>query len=314
MFEVSNEIQGSGDQKFVPSVDPEVVQALASKSDRLASLYRDIAGPMLAVPPYGLGYPSDIAQSSYYPSANLDEAEISSISKLLELEGIYPENTRISKQNDLNYTVHLASVELSEPRSYILDSGRTIQIVGGDHAAELASICSELSLAGAYAANDIQKDFLSAYIASFQTGSLDQYRDSLRLWVTDKAPRVENIFGFVEPYRDPYGIRAEFEGLVAIADDEETRLLGKLVDNSAKFIRRLPWAVGEENNGKGPFEKRLFEPPDFSSIHSRFKTSWHRWGYTNDSQRLRIVRASSFQESTCPTSVKASLLRPNYQN
>ena len=253
-------------------MDQEVVQTLAFKSDQLASLYKKISGPMFAIPPYGLGYTSDTAQTSYYPCGNLCEAEIASISKLLELEGIYPENTRISKQAGLNYTVHLASVQSGEPRCFSLDSERTVQIVAGDHAGELTSMCSELSLAATYAANDIQKDLLSAYVDSFQTGSLDQYRDSLRLWVKDKAPRVENIFGFVEPYRDPYGVRAEFEGLVAIADDEETRLLGKLVDNSAKFIRRLPWAVGEENDGKGPFEKRLFEPPDFSSIHSGFKT------------------------------------------
>ena len=86
-------------------------------------------------------------------------------------------------------------------------------------------------------------------------------------------PRVENIFGYVEPYRDPYGIRAEFEGLVAISDPEETRALTKLVEHSATFIRRLPWADGDslENDGKGPFEKALFEPPDFTSIHSTYK-------------------------------------------
>lgn len=265
--------QGSGDQKFIPAVDPEIVQTLASKSNRLASLYKDVSWPMFAIPPYGLGYPSDVTQSSYYPSGNLSEAEISSISKLLELKGIYPENTRISQEADLKYTVHVASVQPGEPRSFPLDSGKTIQIVGGDHAANLASVCSELSQAATYAANDTQKGFLSDYVNSYQTGNLDQYRDSLRLWVKDKAPRVENIFGFVEPYRDPYGVRAEFEGLVAIVDDEETRLLRKLVDNSSKFIRRLPWAVGEENDGKGPFEKHLFEPPDFSSIHSRFSFS-----------------------------------------
>lgn len=58
------------------------------------------------------------------------------------------------------------------------------------------------------------------------------------------------------------------KGLVAIADDKETMLLGKLVENSAQFIRRLPWTVDGENDGKGPFEKALFEPPDFSSIHT----------------------------------------------
>ncbi|PON27672.1 dipeptidyl-peptidase 3 [Trichoderma gamsii] len=111
------------------------------------------------------------------------------------------------------------------------------------------------------------RSVISAYIESFETGSLDAYRKSQRLWVRDKAPRVENIFGFVEPYRDPQGVRAEFEALVAIADDKETLLLTKLVDNSARFIRWLPWAT-PKNDGKGPFEKSLFEPPDCSSIHA----------------------------------------------
>lgn len=75
--------------------------------------------------------------------------------------------------------------------------------------------------------------------------------------------------GFVEPYRDPHGVRAEFESLVAIADDGETAMLAKLVELSPRFIRRLPWAT-EDNDGKGPFEKSLFEPPDFSSIHCVF--------------------------------------------
>jgi dipeptidyl-peptidase-3 len=43
------------------------------------------------------------------------------------------------------------------------------------------------------------------------------------------------------------------------------------VQKSSIFIRRLPWAVGsDENDGKGPFEKELFESPDFTSLHSKF--------------------------------------------
>jgi dipeptidyl-peptidase III len=87
--------------------------------------------------------------------------------------------------------------------------------------------------------------------------------------VADRAPTAENIFGFVEPYRDPFGIRAEFEALVAMPNAEETKVLTKLVESSDCFIRRLPWAAGcTENNAKGRFENALFEPPDFASIHS----------------------------------------------
>lgn len=58
--------------------------------------------------------------------------------------------------------------------------------------------------------------------------------------MTDISPRVENILGFVEPYRDPYDVRAEWEGAACISDPDETSKLKALVDNPTKFIRRLP--------------------------------------------------------------------------
>jgi dipeptidyl-peptidase-3 len=164
----------------------------------------------------------------------------------------------------------------AEPTAFEVPTfGATLKLRRGDHSEELAKICASLSEAKKYAANERQELFLSQYIESFQTGDLEVYRESQRTWITDKSPRVENIFGFVEPYRDPYGVRAEFEGLVAITDLEETKALLKLVENSSTFIKRLPWVGGDENNGKGPFEKALFEPPDFTSIHCKSKGPIH---------------------------------------
>jgi hypothetical protein len=40
-----------------------------------------------------------------------------------------------------------------------------------------------------------------------------------------KRALMENIFGFVEPYQNVCGIRAEFESPVRAADTEETKLL-----------------------------------------------------------------------------------------
>ncbi len=169
------------------------------------------------------------------------------------------------------YEVLQASVNQDAiPQVISADSKAPVTIVRGDHSEHLKKIVSSLSEASKYAANETQKQFIAQYIESFQTGNLETYRDSQRTWIQDRNPRVENIFGFVEPYRDPYGIRAEFEGLVAISDAEETKTLLKLVECSDKFIKRLPWAVMDEsdNGGKGPFEKSLFETPDFTSIHS----------------------------------------------
>ncbi len=227
---------------------------------------------MTTIPPYGLGFPSDTAQSAYYPGDTaITRDEIAAVSRSLEEYSIFPENTRIRKVSspkEHTFEVLRASVEHdTEPSVLDIPSlGATMKVIAGDHSEELARICASLSEAKRYVANEKQEHFLSLYIESFRTGNLEAYRNSQRAWITDKSPRVENIFGFVEPYRDPYGIRAEFEGLVAITDLEETSKLTKLVESSGVFIKKLPWARNNENNGKGPFEKTLFEPPDFTSI------------------------------------------------
>ncbi|KAI0866105.1 peptidase family M49-domain-containing protein [Xylaria cubensis] len=260
---------GSGDQKFIPKMNQNALKIIASQTSELKKLYEEFRNEIFAIPPYSLGFPSTVLQSSYYLGDQISQEEIALVSKVLDAASIFPENTRIEKLKSNAYKVHQASID-STGVEQSLDTFNTsieVQLVGGDHAADLERMCDNLDRASIYAANDTQRKFLKEYIESFRTGSLDAYRDSLRTWVTDKGPKIENIFGFVEPYRDPYGVRSEFEGLVAIADAEETILLSKLVEHSDKFIRRLPWASAE-NDGKGPFEKSLFEPPDFSSIHA----------------------------------------------
>ncbi|KFY81724.1 hypothetical protein V500_11143 [Pseudogymnoascus sp. VKM F-4518 (FW-2643)] len=268
---------GSGDQKFVPDLSSlEPLKRLASRSPRLQELYVGFANDILSTPPFSLGYPGGTSQSAYYPGhCNIIHDEVEAISHTLQELSIFPENTRISKTilaGTPSFSVLQASTEIGiSSYEFLLkqDIKSVVQLVSGDHCDELRQICTSLTEALKYTANDTQKLFVSQYIESFHTGSLHAYRDSQRTWVRDKAPVIENIMGFVEPYRDPHGTRAEFEGLVAISDSEETKALKRLVDNSAKFIRRLPWLESHslDNDGKGPFEKELFEPPDFASVH-----------------------------------------------
>ena len=227
--------------------------------------------------PGSLGFPSDVAQSMYYPgNARMAREEIDLVSKTLEKEGLFPENTRISKASEygqLTYNVLQASVEQENSRAHLQvslsGSSTEIQVVRGDHSQELKRVCDCLEKAQQYASNPTQERVIAHYLESFRTGDLEAYRESQRLWVKDIRPAVENAFGFVEPYRDPYGTRAEFEGLVAIVDMEETKVLTKVVESSTKYIRQLPWAQNAiENDGKGQFEKELFEPPDFTSLQT----------------------------------------------
>ncbi|KAK5020312.1 hypothetical protein LTR60_000631 [Cryomyces antarcticus] len=266
--------QGHGDQKFTPNVSKEFVRRLSSVSTLSPDLDEDTIENTLAQYPRGLGFPSDTSQSSYYPGeTRMTREEIFTVSEVLNDLSIEPENTRILKSKDgprAVYDVLQGSVEEDDPPLEVKRPGfGLVRIVRGDHSKELRQICDCLEEAQKYASSPLQQKYIIELRCSFVSGSIETYKDSQRTWIKDLEPPVESIFGFVEPYRDPFGIRAEFEGLVAIVHKHETKTLRGLAENSAKFIKRLPWAIDSiENEGKGPFEKTSLDAPGFTSLYA----------------------------------------------
>ena len=251
------------------------LRKLSQCSEIASSLYEKMERPLRASLPLALGFPSEVAQSSYYPGElRISREEVRDVSNILTKLGVDPENTRLQKSivgQKSCFDVLQSSVEEdSHPQVIYDDSGLLIRLVRGDHKSELSLVCHYLEHAKDSAANPIQKSVMAKYQQSFTTGDMESYRNSQRDWVKDIMPPVEVFFGFIEPYRDPFGVRAEFEGLVGIVNEQETQKLTALVNNSSIFIRRLPWAESQtENDGKGPFEKEMLESPDFTSLHSR---------------------------------------------
>src|SRR5580700_9880914 len=166
-------IQGHGDQKFIPRVTKEFLERVSSTSSVAAELYRQLADSILAEQPSSLGFPSDVAQSSYYPGdLRISREEIAAISKTLEENSIYPENTRIRKtmlRDKVVFDVLQGSAivdcqfrELQGPNSTV------IRIIQGDHSRELNLICDCLEAARKYAANSRQEKIISDYQDSFR--------------------------------------------------------------------------------------------------------------------------------------------------
>jgi dipeptidyl-peptidase III len=182
-------------------VNSTFLQKLVSRNSLLSKLFRQLSASISTRPSFSLGYPSNFTQSSYYPGTAVTERDIAVVSKVLEQNSIFLENTRLRKVANTDYEVLLASVQMQghkDPREFSFPDGkRVVKLVHGDYSSYLERICAELSEASKYTANHLQRDFLMAYIESFQTGSSDSYRTSQRIWVQDKAPRVENIIGFV---------------------------------------------------------------------------------------------------------------------
>ncbi|KAI1125551.1 dipeptidyl peptidase III [Nemania abortiva] len=288
---------GDGDQKVVPGLSEHVLRDMAKISPEASMKLEQVITPMTAPQPSSFGYPKDTSQSNYYlGDGHITKPEIEAVSNLMKAIKLAPENTRLLKRTVGGLSEHespyffeilQASAERDpEPISLgeiTLDDGRLVKVFlrRGDHGKEMEKVCFELSKARENAANETQKTALSHLIRSFRTGDYKAFREAQKTWVTDKGPRIEHCMGFLFGYRDPHGLRAEWQAAAGIAHSGETRKMSQLVERSTEFIRTLPWAVPNENGGKGPFEPSELNARDFAIIHVLAFVSSTVWEATN---------------------------------
>lgn len=253
-----------GDVKFVPRLEKEKFRAIAAVSPESEALFDKVEEPLYKVDPEEanlLGYPDQGHVTAYY-SSDVAKNDIDQVQKLMEKNKILAENTRLFKKNDQEFILKIASADSTSngefQDSYQLEDGRKVVLQYGDHHKEFALIAHEIEQAKKYAANDTQAEMLESYAKSFLNGSMEAHKESQRKWVKDIGPKVETNIGFIETYRDPSGVRGEWEGLVAMVNKEQTEKFGELVSNAQNYITELPWDKA--------YEKDVFTPPDFTSL------------------------------------------------
>jgi dipeptidyl-peptidase-3 len=266
--------KGFGDTKFIPRIDEDQLHKLSGVSKECAGLYETAAkaggGIYETKDPKAmlLGYPDQGHMSAYYPdSADITKDEIEQVSKALAKAGLLVENTRLRKVASGDFELLIASAE-TDPKSkdrdlgdktvLDLESGKKLKLVFGDYRKEMESITKEIKLAQKESLNETERQMMAEYAKSFETGSIEAFKESQRWWIKDKKPMVETDIGFVETYRDPHGVRGEWEGFVAMVNLERTKAFGKLVEAASIFIPKLPWSTD--------FEKDKFLSPDFTSL------------------------------------------------
>ena len=269
--------KGFGDVKFIPRCSKEDVQKLCEyanidERERKICLNGMFVADNASQASMLLGFPDKGHVSGYYlgdPVPTQDE--IDTLSTFVSGKGVLPENTRVQKAQDGNFEILVASA-LTKPSSnefidtqetkWIIDDGhlkgKTITLVFGDHQEEMSRIALNMAKAAPYSANERQQKMINKYAESFRTGSNQAFKESQKLWVKDIGPSVESNIGFIETYRDPSGIRGEWEGFAAMINKERTLAFKKLVDAAPAMIPKLPWS--------SDFEKDKFTPPDFTSL------------------------------------------------
>ncbi|ORY02915.1 dipeptidyl-peptidase III [Basidiobolus meristosporus CBS 931.73] len=251
-----------GDTKFIPRIPEASLEAIvgARGVQRVTDLFNSVKDHLYSVTPISknlLGYVDDGHISNYY-SENVTKQDILEVQKYLESIDTDSLNTRLFKVSDTEFEVRVASASVKAPEIHQTKEGKTIRIVYGDYHTIMEKITAEILAAIPHAANDNQRLMLEKYAESFATGSIPAHKESQKHWIKDIGPTVESNIGFIETYRDPAGIRAEWEGFVAMVNKDRTKKFGVLVDNAEYFISKLPWGVD--------YEKDSFHKPDFTSL------------------------------------------------
>ncbi|CUM66243.1 uncharacterized protein PRCAT00003903001 [Priceomyces carsonii] len=256
-----------GDKKFIPRLSSDEFEQFvrAVPSGKVIQLYKRIEGPLYDTTVQLLGWPESGHVSSYYIGDNIiTKEEVDEVNSALANKGIMPENTRVEKVSGTKFVVHVASSRTDNKTGYYPDepikflNGKELKFKFGDHHKEFKEIVENLKKAKEYAANDTERNLVRYYIEAFETGSMNAHKKSQIEWVKDMGPQVESNIGFIETYRDPSGVRGEWEGLVAMVNQDRTAKFSTLVKNATELISYLPWDK--------VYEKDTFTPPDFTSL------------------------------------------------
>jgi dipeptidyl-peptidase-3 len=166
-------------------------------------------------------------------------------------------NTRLFKKSltdkSVVYELAIASAEVKPRVSHVFQSEQksiNIDVIYGDHSPFMARLADCIEKAKEFVPEDRteQKSMLTEYVKHFRGGAISAHKDSQRNWVKDRAPPVETNIGFIESYRDPFGVRGEFEGFVAVVNREQSKKFQILVDNAQPFIAMLPWPSAFEKD------------------------------------------------------------------
>jgi dipeptidyl-peptidase-3 len=273
--------KGFGDTKIIPGIPRDkmevVLQAsvlFREDSDLVSRLWGACSSPMYSLlsreRQLGLG---DEGINTYY-SGNCTRADAELVQAFLKEKGLEAYNTRVFKTVDeggktAKYELRFASATTANeslgPEDDVAPllgdhthNSAHIVVTRGDYAPLMEKIARNLEQAKLCVSNEEEAAMLECYTRSFRSGSLAQHKQGSRHWIRNKGPIVETYMGFIESYRDPFGVRGEFEGFVAVVNKAMSSKFQQLVQSAENLLTQLPWPR--------EFEKDQFLRPDFTSL------------------------------------------------
>ena len=153
----------------------------------------------------------------------------------MKSKALSPLNTRLFKLAANTYEVKIASCDSASAKPIAAlgeheFEGLRVIVSRGDFAKYMQDIVTSLEKAWLYAENDTQKRMIESYVTHFRGGDVEHHKEAMQSWIKDIGPVVETNIGYIETYLDPLGVRAEFEGFVAVVDKQLSAKFNTLVD------------------------------------------------------------------------------------
>ncbi|KYR01753.1 dipeptidyl-peptidase III [Tieghemostelium lacteum] len=250
-----------GDSKFIPRISKESLNKLIEslQCQEVSGYWNQCKDLMYSLDENQRELGIDGTGVSTYYSPNITKVEIEKVQKFMDKNGISGYNTRLFRAGleSNKYRLLIASAKERPVKSHTWEDIQ-IDIIYGDWSVLMGRVANYLQQAIPFAANENQTNMLKKYVDHFTGGNIDDHKDSQRFWIKDQQPVVETNIGFIESYRDPFGVRGEFEGFVSVVNKIMTERLGVLLKNAEVCLSKLPWTKD--------YEKDKFLKPDFTSL------------------------------------------------
>jgi len=259
--------KGFGDCKFIPNLPEDKLDQLMRASSAWSSdptveeLWNEVRKPIYSLTDQEkqLGLGSKGITKYFTPNCDLSDSDL--VNKFFKVKSVEGYINRVLKSVEAGgktvYEIRHSAVE----EATLLEEdfeGCTFKMTTGDYSPLMARVSENLDQAVKYAANTHEAKMLEEYAKSFRQGSLAAHKDGSRHWIKNKGPLVETYIGFIETYRDPAGMRGEFEGFVSCVNKEMSEKFQVLVDKAEEMLPALPWPKD--------YEKDTFLRPDFTSL------------------------------------------------
>lgn len=113
--------------------------------------------------------------------------------------------------------------------------------IGGMYGAALEKAVVHLEAALALAENDAQRAWMAALIKYYRSGDLEDFDAFNIAWVEDTESSVDLIHGFIETYDDAMDMRAAYESIVELKDDEASQRIATISANAQWFEDHMPY-------------------------------------------------------------------------